>query len=543
MVTQLLAKLKKLRWRYTDGITGKGRSNMGMCNATGCTSVWGSTYPYNPYPFPWANHLFQDSASMAMGIFEGHMAKMGDGFKAIRQAELELDGSYDPATHDDFFTYFNWQQFSDEEWLLCPPVVALGGDGAMYDIGFQNLSRLMASGKPVKVIVVDTQVYSNTGGQACTSGFIGQISDMAQYGKVLQGKGEPRKEIGLIAMAHRNTYVLQATLANTSQMIEGFIDGLMTRRPAIFNLYTTCQPEHGVGDDLGAHQAKLAMESRAYPIFKYNPDNGVKVSEAFDLDGNPDMDKIWPTYRLKYLENGREKTMEVSMTFADFAITEGRFRKHFRKVPRDAWNDNMVVLSEFLEMDEDAREGMFPYIWAVDRKQHLSRVLVSKKIVESCEERRDFWIMLKALAGVEAQKPTEDDVEEKIRSEVVGKIAQGLMQLAGGDGSGLIDLALGDVPIAEATAEPEQASTGDYMAPWLETEECTSCDECIKLNGNIFAYNNDKKAYIANPDGGPYQDLVKAAEKCTARVIHPGLPADRSEPDIDKWIKRGEKYN
>ena len=146
---------------------------------------------------------------MAMGIFEGHMAKMAEGFKAIRMAELELNGQYDASEHDSFFTYFTWEQFSDEEWLLCPPVVALGGDGAMYDIGFQNLSRMMASGKPIKVIVVDTQVYSNTGGQACTSGFIGQVSDMAQYGKVWKGKPEPRKEIGLIAMAHRNTYVLQ----------------------------------------------------------------------------------------------------------------------------------------------------------------------------------------------------------------------------------------------------------------------------------------------------------------------------------------------
>ena len=154
-----------------------------MINSSGCTSVWASTYPFNPYPFPWTNHLFQDSPSMAMGIFEGHMAKMADGFRAIRQAKLELAGGYDPAAHRDFFTYFDWHEFSDEEWELCPPVVAVGGDGAMYDIGFQNLSRLMASGKPVKVLVVDTQVYSNTGGQACTSGFVGQISDMAQYGK------------------------------------------------------------------------------------------------------------------------------------------------------------------------------------------------------------------------------------------------------------------------------------------------------------------------------------------------------------------------
>jgi len=546
-VTQLLAKLKNLKWKYTEGVTGNGRTSMGMLNATGCTSVWGSTWPYNPYPFPWANHLFQDSPSMAMGVFEGHMAKMADGFRTIRQAALELEGAYRPGEHDSFFKYFNWNQFTEEEWLLCPPVVALGGDGAMYDIGFQNLSRLMASGKPIKVIVVDTQVYSNTGGQACTSGFMGQVSDMAQYGKVWQGKPEVRKEIGLIAMAHRNTYVLQATLANTTQMIEGFIDGLMTRRPALFNLYTTCQPEHGVGDDMGEHQAKLAVESRAYPIFKYDPDKGVKAEEAFDLSGNPDMGKLWPTYQLKYRENGREKSMEVAMTFADFALTEARFRKHFRRVPRDAWNDKMVVLSEFLEMDKDEREGQFPYIWAVDRKQRLSRVLVAERIVESCEERRDFWIMLRSLAGADP-KPVVDEaaVERKVRADVVGKIAHGLMELAGGNGGGnLVQMAL-DAGAQTAAAAPATAEAappaGDYMAPWLETDECTSCDECIKLNPNIFAYNDNNKAYIADPHGGPYEDLVKAAEKCTARVIHPGLPEDRSKVD-EKWIKRGEKFN
>ena len=542
-VTQLLAKLKQLKWKYTNGTTGKGRASMGMCNATGCTSVWGSTWPYNPYPFPWANHLFQDSTSMAMGIFEGHMAKMAEGFKAVRMAELELNGTYDPHTHQDFFTYFTWEQFTDEEWLLCPPVITLGGDGAMYDIGFQNLSRMMASGMPIKVIVVDTQVYSNTGGQACTSGFIGQVSDMAQYGKVWKGKSEPRKEIGLIAMAHRNTYVLQGSMANTSQMIEGFIDGLMTRRPAIFNLYTTCQPEHGVADDLGVHQAKLALESRAYPLFKYNPDHGVTPEEAFDLSGNPAMHQDWPTYQLKYLEYGQEKTMEVAMTFADFALTEGRFRKHFRRVPRDAWNDNMIELVDFLQLDEVDRDGKFPYIWAVDRKQNLNRVLVAKPIVTSCEERRDFWIMLKAIAGVKPEPAATEDLTSKIRAEVVGKIAQGLLKLAGDDGNGILELAKASAPAASTEKAAAATATGDYMAPWLETPECTACDECTKLNPAIFAYNENKKAYIKNPAGGPYQDLVKAAEKCTARVIHPGLPADRSAKDIDKWIKRGEKFN
>ena len=81
------------------------------------------------------------------------------------------------------------------------------------------------------------------------------------------------------------------------------------------------------------------------------------------------------------------------------------------------------------------------------------------------------------------------------------------------------------------------------MAQWMDTRECTACDEGTKLNGKRCACDDGKKAYIQDPAGGPYTDLVKAAEKCTAQVIHPGLPADRSFKDSDKWVKRGEKHN
>ncbi len=550
-MTGLIGQLETLKWRYTGGTTGQGRSRMGMLNATGCTSVWGSTYPFNPYPFPWANHLFQDTASLAMGVFEGHMTKMAEGFKAIRIAELELNGEYKPSVHDEFFTYFDWEEFSDEEFNLCPPVVAVGGDGAMYDIGFQNLSRLMMSGKPVKVLVVDTQVYSNTGGQACTSGFIGQVSDMAQFGKAIKGKEEPRKEIGLVGMAHRTTYVLQGAVSNASHMIEGFIDGLMTRRPALFNLYTSCQPEHGIGDDMGEEQARLAVESRAYPLFKYDPDKGVTAAECFDLSGNPAMDEVWPTYTLTYKDGAREATMKLPMTFADFAMTEVRFRKHFRNAPPDTWNEKMVPLHEFLEMDDDDREGRFPFIWTVDRKNQLSRLLVAEPMVLSCEDRRDFWIMLKAIAGVKKKEPPVEDIENRIRQEVVTKIAQGLARFASNGGAGTP--AMGDVlataaqpaeaPAAEPAAQAKPAAEGDYMAPWIDTDECTACDECIKINPSMFEYNESKKAIITNPDAGPYSDLVKAAEKCTAEVIHPGLPRDRSASGIDKWMARGGRFN
>ena len=330
-------------------------------------------------------------------------------------------------------TYFNWRHFSDEEWELCPPVVAIGGDGAMYDIGFQNLSRAMMSGKPIKVLVLDTQVYSNTGGQACTSGFFGQVSDMAQHGKSIQGKQEIRKEIGLIGMAHRTTYVMQSTIAHPNHLIEGFIEGLKTRRPALFNLYTSCQPEHGIGDDMSANQAKLAVESRAYPLFRYNPDLGNRPEECFDLEGNPAIEQDWPTYELKYIENGRQKTMELPMTFADFAATEIRFRKHFRVAPPETWNDKMVPLADFLELPEDEREGRFPYVWSVNRDQQLMRLLVAQPIVESCEDRRDFWTMLRAIARVGEKKLDRTEIEADVRREMTNRIAAGIMQLVTGE--------------------------------------------------------------------------------------------------------------
>ncbi|MEN8133559.1 MAG: thiamine pyrophosphate-dependent enzyme, partial [Pseudomonadota bacterium] len=545
-VTQLLSKLKRLKWRYTEGTTGKGRVTMGMVNATGCTSVWGSTYPYNPYPFPWANHLFQDSVSMAMGIFEGHMAKMAEGFKAIRLAELELAGRYNPEEHEGFFKLFGWHQFSDDELLLCPPVVVVGGDGAMYDIGFQNLSRAMMSGKPIKVVVVDTQVYSNTGGQACTSGFLGQVSDMAPFGKVSAGKQEVRKEIGLVAMAHRTTYVMQSTIANANHMIEGFIEGLMTQRPALFNCYTSCQPEHGIGDDASYRQAKLAVESRAYPLFRYNPDRGKTPAECFDLEANPSIDQDWPSYQLTYIDGGREKVMDLPMTFADFAMTEGRFRKHFRKAEPDTWHEDMIPLAEFLNLAEDERNGKWPFIWTINRRQELSRLLVDQTMVESCEDRRNFWVMLRALAGI-GKEVSHEDLEAKIKKEVLDRLSAGLMQLASGQAEGLTGaeavntLAPAATHVTEAPRTPKV--TSEYLAPWIESKDCTGCDECVKLDSNIFAYDENKKAYIKNPQGGPYRNLVKAAERCTAQVIHPGLPKERIEKDTDKWIKRAEKYN
>jgi len=341
-------------------------------------------------------------------------------------------------------------------------------------------------------------------------------------------------------MAHRTTYILQSAISHPGHMIEGFIRGLKARRPALFNLYTSCQPEHGIGDDKAAQQAKLAVESRAYPLFRYDPDAGITPEECFDLEGNPSIDENWPTYTLRYQEYDRIKEMELPLTFADFAMSEVRFRKHFRVAPADTWNDTMIPLAEFLELEPDDREERFPYIWSVDREQQLSRLLVAAPMVESCEDRRSFWTMLRALAGEGPSGVDREAIAAEVRQEVLTRVTQGLLQLTGETGARAVPVAataaaLVETPIAATAA-------GDFVAPWIDTEECTGCDECTNLNSKIFVYNESKKAILKDPAGGPYRDLVKAAEKCTARIIHPGLPRDRSEKDIEKWIRRAEKY-
>jgi pyruvate-ferredoxin/flavodoxin oxidoreductase len=528
-VTQMLEKLKDLRWRYMEGPSKKGRAEMGMVNSTGCTSVWASTFPFNPYPFPWTSHLFQDSPSVAMGVFEGHMAKMVEGFKTVRQVEKELAGAYEPGNNDDFFARFNWEQLSDEEFHLCPPVVAMGGDGAMFDIGFQNLSRALMSGKPIKVLIVDTQVYSNTGGQACTSGFIAQVADMSPYGASKHGKTEKRKEISVIGMAHRTSFVAQSSLANTTHLLESFIDGLNSRRPALFNVYAVCPPEHGVGDNSAVAQSKMAVEARAFPLFRYNPDLGVTFSECATLEGNPALDADWPTYKLDYVDESGTQSMTLPMTFADFALSEGRFAKQFKKAPPETWNDDMVLLGDFLKMSGDERDGKFPFIWSVDKKNRLMRVLVSVEMVRSCEERVQFWQQLKDVSGQGRAQINEEAVANRVRQELIQKLSSGF----GISSSDAVQ------PLVAASS----ASAEGYEAAWVDTPECTACDECININPKVFGYNEAKKIVILNPQAGSFVDLVKAAEKCTAGVIHPGTPWNMSEANLDKLKLRAAKFN
>jgi pyruvate-ferredoxin/flavodoxin oxidoreductase len=394
-----------------------------MANSTGCSSVWASTYPYNPYPFPWTNHLFQDSPSLAIGIFEGHMRKMADGFAAIRRAELLVDDRYDAKRDEDVLANLDWHTFTDDEFDLCPPIVAMGGDGAMLDIGFQNLSRLLASGKPIRVIVLDTQVYSNTGGQACTSGFTGQVSDMAMYGRAQHGKTEVRKELALIAMAHRGAYVHQSSQAAASHLVGGVLRGLQKRRPAVFNIYTPCPVEHGLPDDWAMRAARLALESRAFPFLTYDPDAGPYFADALSLDGNPAVDQKWPEYNIEYVDDaGAPQRIALPLTIADWAATEARFKKHFKPVDPAASTEDMVPFHEYLELSADDRDGKTAFILTTNRDKRLARLSVSNEIVQLAEERQQLWSQLRELAGLMPSATVRDRLVAEVESGYQAKL-------------------------------------------------------------------------------------------------------------------------
>jgi pyruvate ferredoxin oxidoreductase beta subunit len=258
-----------------------GKENIGMVAATGCNTVYTSTYPYNPYIIPWTNSLFENAPADAMGV-RARWDQLGWANKRL--------------------------------WVV-------GGDGAMLDIGFQSLSRMFATGMDIKVLVLDTQVYSNTGGQASTGSFKGQDAKMSFHGKVIQGKKENRKEIANIALMHKDVYVAQTTCAHMNHFYKAIMEANEYPGPAIVNVYTTCQPEHGVADNMAEHQAKLAADSRSFPVFIYDPRKGARIKERLSLAGNPSMKEDW------YVN---PKTGEA-VDFVTFARSEGRFSKHFDK--------------------------------------------------------------------------------------------------------------------------------------------------------------------------------------------------------------------
>jgi len=253
--------------------------NMAIVAATGCNTVYSSTYPYNIFDVPWTNSLFENAPATAMGV----------------RMRLDQQDKQDTRV-----------------WVI-------GGDGAMFDIGFQSLSRLLTTNMDINVLVLDTQVYSNTGGQASTASFLGQNSKMSVHGKSIPGKIDRRKELGLLAMNHPDVFVAQVSPSHYNHFFKAILAALEYPGPSVIIAYSACTPEHQIADNMSFQQGMSAVTSRAFPLFVYDPRKGESFSERLDLSTNPSPDNDWHT---------DSKTGELQ-DFVWFARSEGRFAKQF----------------------------------------------------------------------------------------------------------------------------------------------------------------------------------------------------------------------
>ncbi|MBB4284634.1 2-oxoacid:acceptor oxidoreductase family protein [Roseospira goensis] len=399
--------LEATLFRLESGPTGNGPAANMVANATGCSSVYSSTFPFTQYRDPWVNSLFQDTPAVAKGLFEGAAADAAAAYKAERIAALELADAYDPATHDGFFRHFSWDAFTDTERARLPTVFSVGGDGATYDIGFGALSRILSTRTPIKVVVLNTGAYSNTGGQASTASLTAQDSDLARVGAAHAGKEDGRKELALIATVHPRVMVVQTAIGLPAHFLKSVLAALThTSSPAVIDIYTPCQGEQGIGDAVATEHARLAVRSRVCPVFVHDPEAGESMAERLSLDGNPDVQRDWTTHTLSYTDaDGQARTREVPLTPADFAREEGRFRRQVSARPlADAVEG--VPVHAFIDLPEAERAGKTPFTWAVQAGT-LVRLPVSAPIVRLVEERRRHWRLLQSLAGLDLARLQE----------------------------------------------------------------------------------------------------------------------------------------
>ena len=281
-----------------DGRLANGMCVMAMTAHTGCNTVYGSTPPNNPHPYPWMNSLFQDGVTI--GWLLGESFIVDHGRRSVvpeRLADALLQRDEDVITPRDFYAYTHFSDLlmTDQEILELPKVWAIGGDGGMGDIGYQNTSKVVLQNRPnVKVLMLDTQVYSNTGGQNSDSTPMLGGSDMNVFGEATQGKSSEKKTVAETFLAgHGSPFVAQISIANAPKLYRAILDGLEYRGTAFLQCFTTCQPEHGVGDDMALTQAQRVRDSRGAPEFVFNPRLGETYPEALDLKGNPSLDLDW----------------------------------------------------------------------------------------------------------------------------------------------------------------------------------------------------------------------------------------------------------
>jgi pyruvate-ferredoxin/flavodoxin oxidoreductase len=321
-----------------------------IANATGCSSIYGGNLPTTPWTKnkqgrgpAWSNSLFEDNAEFGLGMrltmdqqadyARRLVGALGERIGAdLADAVLTADQSDDHAIQEQRERVAVVKQrlagqtdprardlLSVADALVKRSVWIIGGDGWAYDIGYGGLDHVLANGKNVNVLVLDTEVYSNTGGQASKSTARGAVAKFAAAGK--PGR---KKDLGRMAMAYGNVYVAQVAMgANDSHTLKAFLEAEAYDGPSLIIAYSHCIA-HGIDMRNGMTQQKMAVDSGYWPLYRYNPLLADEGENPFQLDSKdpslPLKDYIYTETRYRMLQQSDPKAAEILLQLAQADI-------------------------------------------------------------------------------------------------------------------------------------------------------------------------------------------------------------------------------
>ena len=264
---------------YIKLLTQLFGDNLVIANATGCSSIYGASAPVTPYEVPWASSLFEDNAEYGYGIKTANeviknriLKYMMNNLSENNLYQKWIDNCDNYEITNEIYDKIknNLPPFLEQyrDYLVSKSVWIIGGDGWAYDIGFSGIDHVLASNDNVNILVLDSQVYSNTGGQSSKASPLGTIAAFTSSGKT-NGK----KDLAAISLCYKNAYVAQVSLgANASHLIKVLNEASNYNGPSIILAYTPCIA-HGIkgGLENSIEISKQATNCGYYPIFHYNP--------------------------------------------------------------------------------------------------------------------------------------------------------------------------------------------------------------------------------------------------------------------------------
>ncbi len=269
-----------------------------IANATGCSSIYGASTPSMPYSVPWANSLFEDNAEFGFGMRVADVAMKSrivnlikNNIKLVKKSEVDIYKNYVNEINDDtareLLDIVDSSKIEDlvklKKFIAPKSIWMVGGDGWAYDIGYNGIDHVLANKENVNILVLDTEVYSNTGGQASKSTRTGAVAKFAS-----SGKETAKKDLAKIALTYEHVYVGTISLgANPNQAIKVLREAEAYPGPSIVIAYAPCIAQGIIkGMKNSISEEKNATEVGYFPLFHYNP-----INSEFKMDSKADFSK------------------------------------------------------------------------------------------------------------------------------------------------------------------------------------------------------------------------------------------------------------